>query len=663
LKLYSSSLRMTLLQKLADSGIHFASSTSQRRSILLSNLVSLILFGLAMVLFVAYYWWYGWSVVTAAIPVAAVLCLSGIVLNHFNLSTIGRVWLALLVPVMTIAVSIYAKNLYYEYQEELDYFTFRFIMLATCVFPAIFFSFREKKLLFITSAAGLLILMAHDPLHEFFGVPYRKDVLKESNYAFTNIVILVTYGVMMGAVFFLKWASESSEEKAEKLIRELNQMNEEQAEKNTEIEAQNQEIIAQAENLNMSQHKLKEAYDVITAQKELLLLQNQNLSSELTDASKDLSATNAELIKHNNELRQFSYTVSHNLRGPVASLMGLIGLIDQKNLSSENAEIHQHLLTSVKRLDSIISDLSKIIDIRHDIFHIRQRINLAAEADEILNGFKKDIDAYQIVVKTDFSKCTEIYSVRPMVHSILYNLISNAIKYRTPASRPEIEISSAIDQNYVIRIRDNGLGIDLKKHKNNLFKLYKRFHFHTEGKGLGLYLVKLQAETLGGSVEVESEINRHTTFTVYLGQPQNIQQQILYQEPYARIFFDATINAIGAEWHGPLSSEQYRNAFLKCLEFVKAYNTPNYIADISDQGYIAREDQQWMFEKIMPEAAQYGLKRIAAVRSGADDAVIRQYLKSIHENLLKLGIRQEYFLTLNEAMDWIQVENEKHRTV
>lgn len=661
---------MTLLRKLANSGVHFANSASQRRSILLSNLVSLILFGLGMVLFLAYYWWFGWSLVTAAIPIAAVVCLSSIALNHFNISTISRIWLTLLVPVITMSISLYSKNVYYKTQEELDYFTFRFLMLASCVFPAIFFSFREKKFLFLTSAASLLILLAFDPLHEFFNVPYRslgvlygEDALNETNYAFTNVVIAITYGIMMAAVFFLKWTSESSEEKASILIEELHKMNVAQAEKNSEIEAQNQEIIAQTENLNLSQCRLKEAYDLIAEQKELLLQQNQNLSSELVDTNRDLSATNNELIKHNNELRQFSYTVSHNLRGPVASLLGLLSLVDQKSLTPENTEIYTHFVTSVKRLDGIISDLSKIIDIRQDIFHIRQRINLKTEVEEIFHGFKKDIDAYQIVIKTDFSACPEIYSVRPMVHSILYNLISNAIKYRTPASRPEIAISSAIDENYLIRVKDNGLGIDLKKHNNNLFKLYKRFHHHTEGKGLGLYLVKLQAEALGGNVEVESEINRHTTFTVFLGQPQNVQQQILYEEPYAKIFFDATINAIGSTWHGPVSGEQYRSAFLKCLEFVKAYSTPNYIADISDQGHIAQEDQQWMFREIMPEAAQYGLRRIATIKSGTNDAAVKQYLKGIHDNLLKLGIRQENFLTLNEAMDWIQLENEKHRSV
>lgn len=650
---------MTFLRKLSNTGVHFAHRPFQRRSILLSNIVSLIIFCLGCFLFFAYYWWYGWTVVTAAIPIASILGLSTLLLNYFNLSTVSRIILTLLVPVMAMSISIYAKQIYYESQEELDYFSFRFLILASCVFPAIFFSFREKALLISTIIVTFSILILHDPLHDLFGVPYRKDVLKESNYAFTNIVVLITYGIMMGGVMFLKLISERNEEKNDKLIMELNQINEDLIEKNTEIESQNQEIMAQTESLNVSQNKLKEAYDVIEEQKDLLVHQNTNLSNELVDINKDLTATNSELIKHNNELRQFSYTVSHNLRGPVASLLGLINLIDQRNLSDSHSEIHNHIKTSVTRLDNIIGDLSKIIDIRHDIFHIRQRINLEQEVQEILLGFKKDIEAHQVVIRTNFSKCSEIYSVRPMVHSILYNLISNAIKYRAQTRRPEIEIISDVDSHYFLTVRDNGLGIDLKNHRSNLFKLYKRFHYHTEGKGLGLYLVKLQAEALGGNVEVASEINRNTTFMVKLGQPENVERQILFHEPHAKIFFDAKLNSTGVIWKGPVSSEQYRDVFRKCLEFVKVYSTPNYIADLSDQGFISKDDQLWMFKDIMPESAQYGLRRIAAIKAGVPDENALLYMKGISETLKKLGITQEYFGTFDDAVRWVEEQNVK----
>jgi signal transduction histidine kinase len=643
---------MKLLRELANSGVHFARNPSHRRSILLSNLVSLILFGLGMFLFVAYYLWYGCSVVTLIIPIIAFLCLCSIVLNRFDLSTVSRAWLTLLVPFSCIALSIYAKQLYYEQQEELDYFTFRFVILGSCLFPAVFFSFREKKMLIATSLLGFLILMLHDPLHSYFNVPYQKDVLKESNYAFTNVVILVTYFTMMGAVMFLKFTSEKTEGKAEKLIDEL-------LEKNKEIEAQNLEISAQTENLNISQDRLQTAYRVIEEQKNLLLTQNENLSSELVEKHNDLSATNAELIKHNNELRQFSYTVSHNLRGPLASLMGLISLIDQRNLNEGNAEIFSYIRTSVDRLDHIISDLGKIIDIRHDIFQIREKIDLETEVESVLQVFKKDIEVHHVTVQKDFSGCREIFSVRPMVHSILYNLISNAIKYKAPDRKLEIKLSSGVNGSYIISVSDNGLGIDMKNHKDNLFKLYKRFHYHTEGKGLGLYLVKLQAESLGGRVEVASELNRQTTFTVYLGQPENIDRQVLFEEPHARIFYDARLNSTGVIWKGPISSEQYRTVFTKCLEFVKAYNTPNYIADLTEQGYIGREDQQWMFVEILPEAAQYGLRRIAGVVPAHADKAVQVYYKGIRESLQKLGVHQEFFFSMNEASDWIRKENEK----
>jgi hypothetical protein len=245
-----------------------------------------------------------------------------------------------------------------------------------------------------------------------------------------------------------------------------------------------------------------------------------------------------------------------------------------------------------------------------------------------------------------------------MVYSILYNLISNAIKYRTPGRRPEITISTNVDSKYMIRIQDNGLGIDLKNHGDDLFKLYKRFHYHTEGKGLGLYLVKLQAEALGGSVHVTSDVNRGTTFTIYLGQQQDLQHQVLYRQSYGEIFFDAEINATGMVWHGPVSSDQYRDILSRCLEFVKTYNTPNCISDASGQGYISREDQHWLFSEILPKAAKYGLRRLAAVTSAMTDARIGQYLAGTRETLQQFGIEHETFLTLNEAIAWIKQENE-----
>lgn len=154
-------------------------------------------------------------------------------------------------------------------------------------------------------------------------------------------------------------------------------------------------------------------------------------------------------------------------------------------------------------------------------------------------------------------------------------------------------------------------------------------------------------------------MNKETIFRITLKKPDNVERQILYQESHAKIFFDARINSTGVIWKGPITSQQYRSAFVKCLEFVKSYNTPNYIADISHQGPVSREDQEWMFREILPEATGNGLKRIAMVRPDKDEPAVQEYLRGINETLSKLGARQEFFLSIEEATNWIEEENVK----
>jgi hypothetical protein len=207
------------------------------------------------------------------------------------------------------------------------------------------------------------------------------------------------------------------------------------------------------------------------------------------------------------------------------------------------------------------------------------------------------------------------------------------------------------------------LGIDLNTHKDNVFKLYRRFHRHVEGRGLGLYLVKLQCEALGGSVHVESEINKFTKFTLLLPKPENLKMQLLLDEPYAKIMFDATTNSTGLTWHGPITSAQYRTVFSKAIEILSAYNTPNWVSDISQQGPVSKEDQLWMFQTILPDAAKNGLKRIATIQPYYDNSQVQDYTQDIQLNISKFGILYRSFRTHKETIEWIQEETEKATTL
>lgn len=651
------------LHAFTHAGLQFTRTASEKRGILLSNHISLILSILTFILFLAYYHWYAWNVVTLSIPIAGTLCLLTVIMNRLGYNSLSRIWICLFIPIIAVMVSVYAKIIYYESQQELDYFTFRFLILASCTFPFILFSLNERKLLFFSSFLGFSILMLHDPLHAAFGVGYHQNdfiFLTLSNYYFTNIVILITYCIMVGALFTLKWISESNENKNITLINELNQANDELVEKNAEIEAQSMELMAQSEVLNTNQKKLIDTYKEVERTKNLLHKENKNLTVELLEKNADLTETNTELIKHNNELSQFSFTVSHNLRGPVASLLGLVDLINIAKFDKDDQVILHHVKSSVDHLETIIKDLSKIIDIRHDIFKIRQKIRLEEQVKELQKTFAKEIKNQHIKIHYDFGNCNELYSVKPMLYSILYNLISNSIKYRSPERTPEIFITAQDgNENFIIQIKDNGLGIDIERHKDNLFKLYKRFNFHTEGKGLGLYLVKLQCEALGGRIEVKSELNKFTSFTVYLKKPDNVEMQILYNEPYAQIFYDAKMNATGVKWTTSVSGQQYQQVFTRCLEFLKFYNTPNWFSDISDQGIINPDDQRWMVETILPEAARNGLKRIAAITPNAKEPAVIEYLARVKNTIAELTLEYGYFSTFEEASLWIMEENEK----
>src|SRR5690606_26281901 len=128
-------------------------------------------------------------------------------------------------------------------------------------------------------------------------------------------------------------------------------------------------------------------------------------------------------------------------------------------------------------------------------------------------------------ITTDFSDVRSIVTVKPYLDSILYNLISNAIKYRHPERKPDIHVKAEkVDGEICISIQDNGLGIDTALFQEKLSTLYSRFHVHVEGKGIGLYLVKTQVTAIGGRIEIDSQVDVGTTFRVYFKADPQITQ-------------------------------------------------------------------------------------------------------------------------------------------
>jgi signal transduction histidine kinase len=221
----------------------------------------------------------------------------------------------------------------------------------------------------------------------------------------------------------------------------------------------------------------------------------------------------ADLLQRNNDLEQFAYIVSHNLRSPVANIIGLSEMLDGENLSDEMNEVITGLSYSSEKLDSVIMDLNEVLKVRNELSENKVRVYLPELIEDILNSIKSMIDKENATIQYDFSEADELLAIKSYLHSIFYNLITNAIKYRQPDINPVIKIKSFMQDNKMfITFSDNGMGIDLTAYGEKVFGLYKRFHSHVEGKGLGLFMTKTQVETLGGKISIQSEVNKGTTF-------------------------------------------------------------------------------------------------------------------------------------------------------
>lgn len=255
---------------------------------------------------------------------------------------------------------------------------------------------------------------------------------------------------------------------------------------------------------------------------------SKELKEQVDKRTQELVTSNIELVKQNIQLEQYGYIIAHNLRGPVARILGLANLITHGFEPKRDAEVITQLHTSAEELDTVIHDLNVILDIKKGLQNSYELLELADRVDKVKNALRDKIAEANASITFDFSAAKTCYCIPAYLDSIFYNLISNSIKYRAADRVPVITIRSAIEMGkLILTIQDNGTGIDLEKQKNKIFNLYQRFHQNIEGKGMGLFLVKTQIEALNGNIEIESQVNKGTTFRISLPLKEEIKPNFL----------------------------------------------------------------------------------------------------------------------------------------
>jgi signal transduction histidine kinase len=311
--------------------------------------------------------------------------------------------------------------------------------------------------------------------------------------------------------------SKELEEKVEERTHELKA-------KNDEILAQNEEFIQQQDQLNKQSlylaeknRKLQRARELIHNKNRELKLHSINLKHEVEQRTQDLIYINSELLNQNNQLEQFAFIVAHNLRAPIARILGLINVLKMEELINEDNEFYiENIHLSTLRLEEVIMDLNRILDIKKGMHHAYEFISLEKKTKKIIEMLHTQLNESNADIHFNFTKADQLCAVSSYVENILYNLISNAIKYRDPEREISITLTTErTDDRICLSIKDTGLGMNLEKNKDNLYKLYKRFHTHVEGKGIGLYMVKTQVDAMGGKIEMETQPGKGTTFKIY----------------------------------------------------------------------------------------------------------------------------------------------------
>lgn len=249
-----------------------------------------------------------------------------------------------------------------------------------------------------------------------------------------------------------------------------------------------------------------------------LVQKQENLETEVVKRIKSEEYTSKlfeDLSVSYKNLEQFSYIVSHNLRSPLSNIKGFLSIYEPSEHNPQNDQVIESIKVSAEHLDEIIMDLNVLLNAKNLLLENKRVVNLSSAIQNVGVSLAAEIQGSGAVIKEEFERDLNLVTIKTILHSILFNLFQNSIRHSKSDSYPEIIIKAKKTEEYTeIQISDNGSGIDLNKYNDRVFMLYHTFGEKTEGRGIGLFLVRSNVEMLGGRITVESKLNEGTKFII-----------------------------------------------------------------------------------------------------------------------------------------------------
>ncbi|TDD77486.1 PAS domain-containing sensor histidine kinase [Flavobacterium caseinilyticum] len=242
----------------------------------------------------------------------------------------------------------------------------------------------------------------------------------------------------------------------------------------------------------------------------------RNVTSRI-EKELELEKLLAVTSSQNNKLYNFTHIVSHNIRSHASNLSMVVDVIENTDDISEKLSYFDLFREGTEKLSETIEYLNEIITIEQKSNSNKTAIRLKDEIEKTKMALSVAIKESQITITHSIPNNLIVNAIPAYLDSILLNLFTNAIKYRSPERKATLDIGYEINDNYiVISFKDNGLGVNLEKNGHKIFGMYKTFHGNEDAKGIGLFITKNQVESMEGKIEIESKLGYGSTFRIYL---------------------------------------------------------------------------------------------------------------------------------------------------
>lgn len=237
--------------------------------------------------------------------------------------------------------------------------------------------------------------------------------------------------------------------------------------------------------------------------------------TEIKNAENEIKSILTITKDQNERLKNFAHIVGHNLKSHSGNLTTLLDMLEQENTEKIKKEIALHLRHASINLKDTIDNLQEVVNLDAATGENLTSVSLLDSVNATINNLTTQIKNTGTKIMVDVDPNVKVLGLLAYIDSIILNFITNAIKYRSPKRQNTIQLSTLEDQHFTtLVIKDNGLGINLEKHGNELFGMYKTFHKNKDARGIGLFITKNQVDALGGKIEVESQVNEGTTFKI-----------------------------------------------------------------------------------------------------------------------------------------------------